>query len=481
MNKFATNVAIMSFAPLITQALSIAITPIITRLYSPEDFGLFALFGAIVSPIAIFANLGYNTAIVVPDEEDEANKIFVLNVILTLIFSSILLLFLVFFNKVIFDRFNLSVLQDLVFLIPIAVIIHGLYSSVRYLNIRNEKYWNLSIAKIFRFLSDNITTLSFGFLNLGSGVVLIVAGLIGGTVSLLTLSRTIISHIKSLSEHISLQTLLVTAKKYSNFPKYLIINDFVSRISSQMPIYIISLFYSDKILGFYALSLRLLSVPMNFLGNSIGEVFFQNAAEDKHNIPSILRSLFKYLVLLGVPGFSIIMIFGEDIFILLFGQEWSDAGKMSQILSLSLFSKFIIIPASYLILIYDDQHMLMNLNISSLILGAIALIFGGMNDNLLLSVILYSVIISAINFVYGFYAMNRAGLHYKEVFRMLVIYGGSAIPLLMAFVIIDHTSLMTPLNKLVTVLIVSIAYYVIAFFRMPESVMIMDSIRKKIH
>ena len=72
MNRLVKNMAIMSIAPIFTQTLSLMLVPIITRYYSPEDFGMFSLYGSIITPFAVFANLGYGSAIVSAQSDDEA-------------------------------------------------------------------------------------------------------------------------------------------------------------------------------------------------------------------------------------------------------------------------------------------------------------------------------------------------------------------------------------------------------------------------
>ena len=95
-NKFIKNVGLMAIAPIITQVLSFLIMPVVTRLYNPVDFGLFAIYASIIGPIGVFATMGYDSAIVIPKKDSDATNVFSLSLFFTLLITFILTLIIIF-------------------------------------------------------------------------------------------------------------------------------------------------------------------------------------------------------------------------------------------------------------------------------------------------------------------------------------------------------------------------------------------------
>jgi len=354
MNKFVKNVAIMSVAPMVTQALSLLITPVVTRLYTPDAFGIAALFGSLVMPFAVFANMGYSSAIVVPEKEEEASNLFAVSVFFTVVVTVLSLPLVLLKNNPVLTWFHAEKIGNYLWLLPISILFHGLYMSLRYLNIRQKRFGYVSTAKIFRFITTNGIYLVAGFTGFASGFFLILGDFFGGVSATGVLNKSLWKNTPHrFVKNISVRSIKSIAKKYSKYPKFILLNDLISRISGQIPIYLFSFYFSSAIVGFYALGLRLLTVPINFLGNSIGEVFFQEASSNRQGVPEVLEKLFKYMVLLGLPVFCFLALTGEGFFYIILGKDWAEAGVYAQILSLYMFSRFITIPASYLMLIFE--------------------------------------------------------------------------------------------------------------------------------
>ena len=89
-SEFSKNVLTLMTGTTIAQAIPIAISPILTRIYTPEDFGVLALFVAITSIFGSIANGRYELAIMLPKKDENAINIFALGLIITFSMSFIL-------------------------------------------------------------------------------------------------------------------------------------------------------------------------------------------------------------------------------------------------------------------------------------------------------------------------------------------------------------------------------------------------------
>ena len=85
------------------------------------------------------------------------------------------------------------------------------------------------------------------------------------------------------------------AIKYKKFPLVNTFMVFSNTISNELPVFFIIKYHSSEILGFYMLANRLLVIPMNIIGTSIGKVYFQKASEVLNNDLKDLFKLYKKL------------------------------------------------------------------------------------------------------------------------------------------------------------------------------------------
>lgn len=437
MSSFTKNVITLSLAPIITQVLGFFVLPIVTRLYSPSDLGLVAIYGSIIGPLGVFSNLAYSSAIILPKKEEEATNLFAICLFFTIVVALLSTSFIFLKNTPILSWLKVEELSDYLWLIPVSLIFHGLYMSFRYWNIRNQRYGYISTAKIFRFITNNGIILIAGFAGHASGLFIIFGGIVGGMASIAVLSKSVWKKNKQMFiESIRFSKMKRIAIKYSKFPKFILLNNFFEKFTAQMPVYILSIYFSQTIIGFYALGLRLLGMPMNLLGNAIGEVFFQKASQEVIESSILLEKLFKYLVFFGLPVFCFLGLVGAESFSVIFGEAWREAGLFAQILSLFMLTKFITTPASYLMLLFEKQEYSIYLNIATLIVSCISLIIGGVLENATLSLLLFSISNSIIHFLYGVYFMNLGGLKPFELFHILLKTALISLPLVSTIFII---------------------------------------------
>jgi len=216
------------------------------------------------------------------------------------------------------------------------------------------------------------------------------------------------------------------------------------------------------------LGLRLLTVPINFLGNSIGEVFFQEASSNRQGIPEVLEKLFKYMALLGLPVFCFLALTGEVFFNIILGKDWAEAGVYAQILSLYMFSQFITIPASYLMLIFEKQEFSVYLNIATLTVSGISLIIGGMFGNVYLSLILFSISNSVIYLIYGIGFMKYAGVKIIAIFHVFLKIFIINVPFIVILISIKSLLSYSDLIILILSLTLLVIFYAVLMMSFPE-------------
>ena len=262
----------------VAQAIPIAISPILTRIYSPENFGVFTVFMAIVGILAPIANARYEVAIMLPERDDDAINIFALGLLITSALTIFLFIGIFFSQELIVTQVSNDI-GPWLYLIPISVFFIGIFNVLSYFNIRKRYYKDMASAKIFKATAMAVIQVSMGFLKQG------VSGLISGQI----ISQTIANFrlVKNLFEdkeilsRITKERMWGQAKKHKNFPKFSLWAALLNSLSIHLSNVLISLFFSVSTLGFYSLVYRVLGTPSALIGGSIGQVFYQQATVEK--------------------------------------------------------------------------------------------------------------------------------------------------------------------------------------------------------
>lgn len=349
----------------IAQAIPISISPILTRIYSPEDFGVFAIYISIVTILSVIVTGAYDLAIVIPKNDSDALCIIKLSFIVTFIISFIVLLIIYIFNEQILFLIGDENLKIWLYFIPFSIFLSGIYQSINYWLNRHKYYKSIAINRVIQSGTAGSVQLTMGFIGLvSSGLVL--GKILGQLISTILLGRIYLKEKKKVSSHKKKLRLIALAKRYKKFPLYESRSNLLNTSSTEVPVILISSLFNTSIAGFYALSSRMLLLPMTLIGTSIGQVFFQEASKLKSNheaLKSLTFSIYKKLIIIGVIPISLIIVYGDIIFMFIFGSEWKIAGEFSQILGIWIILVFISSPLSKLLVIMEKQKESLNFNI----------------------------------------------------------------------------------------------------------------------
>ena len=376
-SEFSRNVLTMITGTTIAQAIPVAISPILTRIYTPEDFGVFAIFIAIAAIFGAVASGRYELAIMLPKKDEDAINIFALGFIITTLISFFLLILILLFGDQFVLFINDETLKPWLYFVPISVFLLGLWNILNYFNNRKKQYKELARANILKSLILAIVQLSFGFMKAGVG------GLISGQIfsQLFANIKLLISIIKNktLISKISKIKILALAKKYKKFPKFSIPSTFMNTASLQVPVLLLGVFFNSTIVGFYSLSHRFINMPMTIIGSSIGQVFFQessNIKNDEKNLRKLTLSTYKKLFKIGLIPFLLVIVFADYIFGFVFGKNWIIAGEYAQVLSLWIFFVYISAPLSNLCFTLEKQKQALYFNTFILFSRIFVILYG---------------------------------------------------------------------------------------------------------
>jgi O-antigen/teichoic acid export membrane protein len=354
--NFLKNVITLITGTTIAQAIPIIISPVLTRLYTPEDIGILSLFTTISIIFGNAANAKYELAIVLPQDDKDAYNLAALSILISFFMSVLLLIALLFYSTKIAKLLNSEELINWLFFVPIVVFFMGIFNTLNYLNIRFGNYSKISKAQIYRSLTVSMVQILLGIKNLGP------SGLITGNILShiplnIELGNGVINR-KNLLTNVHINDVRKLSKQYIKFPKFTLPASFINNTSRYLPNLFIPYFFAPNFLGFYSIINRLLNMPLLLIGNSIAQVFTKIIVQEKNsggNSKKIFDSTLKKLVLISLPTFLILYFSVEDIFGFIFGENWQIGGYYCKILIPLFFMRFIAIPLSITMEVFSKQ------------------------------------------------------------------------------------------------------------------------------
>jgi O-antigen/teichoic acid export membrane protein len=352
-SKFSLNIMTLMLGTTVAQAIPIIISPILTRIYSPEEFGLLILFMSIVSILSVIVSLRYERAIIQPLDDEDAISLVVISMLVTIGVSTILTILINIFYTQIQELIGNNEIGILKYWVPFAVLITGFYNSLYEWHVR-KKQFALS-AKIV--MSKGAVTAGG---QVGLGTMMFPGGLIFGylmgiVIAFFLLMKSFIKSKDFLILIFNKKKLLKNVKKYKKMPQYSTWGALADNISLQMPTLVIATLKHVSSVGIFGLTIRVLSLPANLLSQALSSVLFQKVAElhydDPDKIKILIIKIFLILNFIMIPFIGFIWFFGENLFAFIFGEPWREAGVMASILVFAVAIRFVVSPLSVVLLL----------------------------------------------------------------------------------------------------------------------------------
>lgn len=378
-SEFSRNVLTLMTGTTIAQAIPIAISPILTRIYTPEDFGVFALFVAIVGFIAVIASGRYEQAIMLPKYDKYAINIFVLSLMLICLTSFLSFIIIFVFKEGILQLLNNDLLGNWLYFIPVTVFFVALFNLLTNYNNRTKEYKDIAKATVIKSIVLTTVQVLIGFFKNGF-VGLIVGQVLAQIFANLKLAKNVLKD-KTLLAKISFKNILILAKKYINFPKYNMPHAFLNTISASLPVYMFTPFGSD-VVGYYSLALIIVLSSMMIIAGATAKVYNQkvieiyNSNDSDGSIYKFTISKIKELSLKILLPFVIIVVLAPQIFSFIFGSQWKVSGVYLQLLSPYIFMIFIVSIIAYLPSLYQKQSKALLIEVVYFIVKVISLYIG---------------------------------------------------------------------------------------------------------
>ncbi len=344
-NHLIRNSLILILGTGLSQFIPLLFSPVLTRVFSPFEFGQLAFFMACASIMTILSTGLFELAIMLPKKDRVSLNIIGLIVLSSLVFSVVVLLFLLFYLFIFGGIFYNKQDYKYLILLPLGIFFNAVFQAMNYWFNRKKQYKIINISKITQSTGTVFISIVLGFLGYKNWGLII--GYVGGTF-LATLPFFFILYKRY--SIISFAEIKQSAKLYSSYPKLMMPSSFVNTAASQAPIFFITHFFTKEIVGGFSFASRMLTAPVAVISTSIGQIYFKNISDivilkGKRILPEFIKTT-KILTLISLLIFVPIAFFGSTLFNFVFGAQWTTAGYYVQIISLGVLVKFIVSPLS---------------------------------------------------------------------------------------------------------------------------------------
>jgi len=344
-NEFIRNVAILCSGTAMAQAIPIAVSPVLSRIYTPEEFGLLALFVSCVSVLAVIATGRYEIAIMLPASHEDAANLVSFSLKLCVAASLLFYVPIVLFDHAIAAALGNVELAPWLYLLPLAVVATSVFNIFQFWCNRVSEYRKMSANRIQNAGLNAVFNVILGLGKVPGGM--IYGAIAGQGLAALLIGRSVWSRHRDRFEATSKAREWALARQYKHHPSHIAPAQLIGVAAQQIPILLISHVFSLATAGHFSLAYRMVSLPTWLVANAIGDVYRQRIAQ-AYNTRGEFRDIFLATVakttLLAAPPFVVLYFISPYAFATVFGESWREAGEYARILVVSSFFQFVFTP-----------------------------------------------------------------------------------------------------------------------------------------
>lgn len=351
-STFARGVGVLVGGTAGAQLLMVLAAPLLTRLYTPEDFGLLAVFTALLALLTVIASGRYELGIPLPESDQDAANITLLSLTIVVVVTALSLAVFLIWPLEIANAINAPELAAYLWLIPFGVFFVGCYQVFNKWAVRSKQFGSIARTRIYQ----SIGTLAIQIGGFKFGAPALLGGHAAGQgVGATGLAMSALKRPEF--RRCSLKAMWAQARRYRDFPIYSTWTGLFNTASLQLaPILFLALF-GASVAGLYALTLRILSMPGSLIGNAVGSVFLSEAPEARRNgtLPALVTRLHSRLAMAGALPLAVLLFFGPELFAFVFGEQWRQAGVYAQWMAPWIYLQFQWSPFSTLTSVLELQ------------------------------------------------------------------------------------------------------------------------------
>jgi len=388
---FARNVATLTGATAFSQLVVLAALPLLTRLYTPGEYGAAAVYAGLVGLIVVIATFRYELAIPLPRSDRAALHVAMVALIALIAVVAVSGIAAPLMSSWLGQETGLSAWVFSV-LVVVGVATAGCYQVVNYWAVRKSKFGAIARTRIQQGVAGTTSQLALGLAGFGT-VGLIVGQIIGQGAGCARLAAGMIADNRASGGRVRRRGLAWAAKRYRKFPLYDSWAGLLNIAGSQAPVLLFATLFSPVLAGYYALAYRLLSAPLGLVGKSVSQALLPRIVEANRRGESgpLVLQLIGILAMVSLLPFAVVTVAAADVVPVLFGTEWASAAPVVAWTATWVGWQFICSPLSVVLIGIEAQRLNTVLQAVLLILRVSALLVGTLHNSQTVALVAFSI------------------------------------------------------------------------------------------
>lgn len=372
--------------------------PIITRLYTPEHFGLFALFLSCIALLTPLASLRYSAALPLPRRDRTAVALLLACLLLLSLFIALLALLFAVSSDRLFALVSAQALAPFWPLLLASIGTAGLHEILTSWSVREKSFRIIAKADVSQSILGAALKITLALAAL-QHIGLYIGHIAAQATACALLARRAWRDASAFARRASARHVRLVAARYSAFPGYRLPSQVLMTFGQQAPLLFVSAIYGAATAGQLGLALVALALPLTLIGQNAGQAYYAEIARigcgDPVRICRVTCEVTVRLLAMAIVPTLVLMIAGTELFVLFFGARWHDAGMFASVLSIYLPAQFVANLLSHALSVFDKQHVYLRLNVVRVVM--IVGIFGiayQLKLSAFMTIAAYSVVLS---------------------------------------------------------------------------------------
>ncbi len=363
-SDFIKSLTVLLTGTLIAQFIGYALAPVISRQFSPTEMGEFGMFQRWVVLLATIATARYEFSLPLPKRDEHSFQLYRLALFSTMVTLGITLIGFLIYGLYIEKAVGFALWALVLVFSTAALVFFNLGTNWA---IRHKEFKRISFSKMTNSLSLNISRVLSGFFHMGKwGLFLsfLLSLLIGAAHFL----KDFFHWNKKPTTSLSKKKMMSLARTYKDFPLINLPHALSDNLREVLVALLIIEVFSEQIFGSFDHTFRMLRLPVMIIGTSISQILFNRISSyrlEKKMLMPIVVKVFLSLSVLSLIPFSIVYFFGQPLFVFVFGEQWQESGRLSEIMAPWLMLNFVSSPLTIIPLVLEQQKKFFFIGISA--------------------------------------------------------------------------------------------------------------------
>lgn len=343
-SPFARNVLTLMGGTAIAQAIPLLASPVLARLYTPEQFGALAILLAVANPLSLLVCGRYEQTVVLPREDEKANALARLGLLLAVAISLLLAAVIWSLRDVFAGWLGGATALVPLMLSPALFLLMGFFQPLNNWLIRRQAFRAMGLNKLVQTTGITLVSLALGLTAYQHGLLV---GYIAGWSAFVAIGVLQVRWKGFRFRPWDLAAMRAAANEYRSFPLYNALPAALNTATLSVPVFLLAQSFDKEVTGQFNLCRQTILVPVTFLASSYMQVYMQRASRTVNEGRPVLAPLLKGLRVMGLVAAGLVLVLvaaGPLLFGLVFGTPWTTAGEYARVLALPIAMQLLVMP-----------------------------------------------------------------------------------------------------------------------------------------